>query len=173
MFGQIGYMVGAEIGVYKGKFSARILDEPSIGLLYSVDSWKDVDGGELTSIMAECRERLSKYGNRSRILAMDSVEAAATIGDGTLDFVYIDADHRYEMVRRDMFAWWPKIRMGGIMAGHDYSPGKAIGKFQTTAAHPETYTRDVIKAVNRFVKVRRLSLHLTREKGPSWWFFKR
>jgi len=40
--------------------------------------------------------------------------------DSTLDFVYIDADHGYETVKKDILSWYPKVKMGGIIAGHDY-----------------------------------------------------
>ena len=43
------------------------------------------------------------------------------IDDKSIDFVYIDADHEYESVRKDIAAWHPKIRRGGIISGHDYS----------------------------------------------------
>ncbi len=43
-----------------------------------------------------------------------------------VDFVYIDADHRYEGCKADIEAWWPKVKPGGILAGHDYA-GEYIG----------------------------------------------
>lgn len=49
-----------------------------------------------------------------------SVWAASFVKDG-LDFVFIDAGHEYEDVRDDIAAWLPKIRSGGMIAGHDYS----------------------------------------------------
>lgn len=49
-----------------------------------------------------------------------SWEAASLFEDNSLDFVFVDADHQYESVRKDIMAWYPKIRKGGIIAGHDY-----------------------------------------------------
>jgi predicted O-methyltransferase YrrM len=54
---------------------------------------------------------------------LTSVEAAATYEDSSLDFVFIDADHSYESVREDIIAWWPKVKAGGIISGHDYHMG--------------------------------------------------
>jgi hypothetical protein len=51
---------------------------------------------------------------------LTSEEAAPKIPDGSLDFAYIDANHAYEYVKRDIELWWPKIRDGGMLAGHDY-----------------------------------------------------
>lgn len=49
----------------------------------------------------------------------DSAERAADFPDGSLKFVWLDAAHDYERVRRDLAAWIPKIKKGGIFAGHD------------------------------------------------------
>ena len=55
-----------------------------------------------------------------------SVRAAAVFADGSLDLVFIDADHSFAAVREDLRAWWPKVRPGGLLAGHDYAwPGVA------------------------------------------------
>jgi predicted O-methyltransferase YrrM len=51
-----------------------------------------------------------------------SWEQAAAFEDASLDYVMIDADHAYEAVAKDIAAWLPKIRPGGILAGHDYTP---------------------------------------------------
>ena len=53
-------------------------------------------------------------------IRMDSVEASKLYSDNSLDFVYIDADHSYESVKKDIIAWLPKVKTGGILAGHDY-----------------------------------------------------
>ena len=63
-----------------------------------------------------------------------SVTAAKWIGQGVLDLVFIDGDHSFEAVRDDLDAWWPTLRPGGTLAGHDYaiySPGvvRAVLKF--------------------------------------------
>lgn len=50
-----------------------------------------------------------------------SWEAARHYADGSLDFVFIDADHGYNSVTRDIDAWRSKVKPGGIFAGHDYT----------------------------------------------------
>lgn len=57
-----------------------------------------------------------------RVIRRPSVEAAALVPDGCLDMAYIDADHAYDSARADIAAWLPKVRPGGFMAGHDYTP---------------------------------------------------
>ena len=54
------------------------------------------------------------------LLDEESGEAAERIPDDTFDFFFIDADHRYHMVRRDIELWYPKVKKGGLLAGHDY-----------------------------------------------------
>ena len=50
----------------------------------------------------------------------DSAEVAKRYQDASLDCVFIDADHSYAAVARDIDAWLPKVRAGGIIAGHDF-----------------------------------------------------
>jgi glycosyltransferase involved in cell wall biosynthesis len=68
------------------------------------------------------------------LLAMPSPVAADLFADDSIDFAFIDAAHDYHNVRTDLQAWWPKVRPGGMLAGHDY-----------TNSHP-----DVICAVDAF-----------------------
>lgn len=49
-----------------------------------------------------------------------SLEAAAKYPDEYFDFVYIDGNHKYEHCKNDLVTWWPKVKTGGIIAGHDY-----------------------------------------------------
>lgn len=55
-----------------------------------------------------------------RLIQLPSVMAAGAYPDGSLDFVWIDGDHRYDAVLADLRAWWPKVKPGGVLAGHDY-----------------------------------------------------
>ena len=49
-----------------------------------------------------------------------STTCAPLYPDGSFDFVYVDARHDYASAMEDIRAWWPKVRRGGILAGHDY-----------------------------------------------------
>lgn len=55
------------------------------------------------------------------IIGEDSASSAAFVAESSVDFVFIDADHRYEGVLRDIKAWWPTIKPGGVLAGHDHT----------------------------------------------------
>jgi hypothetical protein len=50
---------------------------------------------------------------------MDSQTASEIFVDGILDLVFIDGDHRFEAVKADIMSWFPKVRAGGILCGHD------------------------------------------------------
>jgi predicted O-methyltransferase YrrM len=86
---------------------------------------------------------LEKYGSRAVILNGWSVEVAKTIPDGSLDFVFIDANHAYEYVVADIAAWAPKVRKGGIVYGHDFDD------YQNYKNH--SYSINVINAVTGWV----------------------
>lgn len=62
-------------------------------------------------------EPLSTIINYKRI---DSVSASKAYDDESLDFVFIDAAHDYDNVMNDIISWYPKVKRGGIIAGHDY-----------------------------------------------------
>lgn len=72
---------------------------------------------------ADCESWLWKAGVRDKVtlVACDTAAAARQFMDGTVSLVFIDADHSFEGVKRDILAWWPKVRAGGIIAGHDFS----------------------------------------------------
>ena len=119
---------GAEVGVWRGATSAALLGHfPNLYLLlidtYDNDGLPEALSSKLTAAQAEeqARRAVAPYADRCEWMIRPSVAAAAKISYGWLDFVFIDADHRYEAVKQDIEAWLPKIRMGGILAGHDYS----------------------------------------------------
>ena len=126
LFFLLEFRKGAEIGVERGLYS-EVLCKQNPGLqLACVDAWKPyrgyrdhVGGDKLQRFYEETLDRLAPYP-RARTLRKWSVEAAADFQNGELDFVYIDANHRLEAVIADLAAWAPKVRAGGIVAGHDY-----------------------------------------------------
>jgi predicted O-methyltransferase YrrM len=73
-------------------------------------------------------------------LRMKSTEAAGLYPDASLDFVFIDADHRYENVRDDIIAWHSLVTPNGIIAGHDYNGrGDKSGRWGVKRAVDERY----------------------------------
>jgi len=116
-----GYKAGAEIGVYKGGFTKRFCEA---GLkMFAVDPWTayygDRDQGRVDSIYEEACKTLSPYSNCT-IIKKSSMEATGDIPNLSLDFVYIDSDHRFKQTAEDIVEWSKKVRSGGVVAGHDY-----------------------------------------------------
>ena len=96
--------------------------------LYMVDTYQDEGlpkalSSKMTASQAkaEAERAVEPFKDRIEWLIMPSVEAAERLKDGALDYVFIDACHNYEPVKADIEAWYPKVRSGGIVAGHDFS----------------------------------------------------
>jgi hypothetical protein len=164
---------GAEIGVQTGSFSEIILRESKVRLLYSIDPWKEfkeasykdvanLSQNEQDLVYDAAVKRLAVYKDRSSILRKTSLEAVREFQDGQLDFAYIDAQHSYEACKEDILAWWPKVKVGGVLAGHDYLDGEI----------PEGIF-GVKQAVNEFAAKNKLKLFVIQEKWPSWYIIKK
>lgn len=127
MIRELGYMNCAEVGVERGIFSEILLDANPMMHLMSVDAWEAYKGyrdhmvqDEMDELHSDTIERLKRFQPHSKIVKGRSVEVAKDIPDESLDFVYIDANHEYAKVVEDIAAWEPKVKVGGIIAGHDY-----------------------------------------------------
>jgi len=161
-----------EVGVHAGSNFKRLLHcEPQQAV--AVDIWKsdaltsqndrENSVNELEGFYQNICE-LKKKHPFIEIQRMFSVEAAKLYPDGHFDYVYIDADHTYPAVKEDILAWWPKVRSGGILGGHDYKDKKISRKVFC----------GVKQAVNEFVFENDLVCNFaqTPERCPSWLIIK-
>lgn len=157
----------AEVGVAKGDFSEHILTHWRGRRLISVDPWLEMAPEEyidacntsqdsMEASYETTRRRLAQFGERSEIWRQLSTEAAERIPPGTLDFVYIDARHTYDGVMEDLDAWFPLVRPGGIIAGHDYNDG-----------HFAEGLHGVRSAVDQFFGARKIGVRHTHTDVPS------
>lgn len=173
LFRNLGYTLGAEIGVAKGRF-AKILCENIHGLkLYGIDTWKvydgytEKDGTEqeiMNDIYADARKRLKPYN--VQIVKDWSMKAVKRFADESLDFVYIDSNHSYEYVKEDIREWSKKVRKGGIVAGHDYINGHNGIPFGVKQAVNEWTEENNIPYL--FV----LNKNSNTDQMPSWFYVK-
>lgn len=135
-----GELVGCEIGVCHGFTTEYFLKNiPNIKKIYAIDpypTYVDWNGVKLTEERQQetknrCAKRLSNYSNIDLIYNTSS-DFVSNIQDNELDFIFIDGDHSYEATLADIKNYWPKVKTGGIFAGHDiYLPSvrRAIQEF--------------------------------------------
>lgn len=126
-----------EVGSWKGRSSAYMAVEIANSNkdidFYCVDTWngseehqnKEYDLKNLYSIFLNNMEPVEEYYTPLR---MTSLEAANKFKDETLDFILIDASHDYENVKKDIIAWLPKLKKGGIIAGDDFGDFPGVRK---------------------------------------------
>lgn len=148
---QLAAGVGAELGVASGSYSETLLRMGRLDKLYSVDRWTDHhDEAE----MAAATEKLEPFGSRSGIIRSTFEAAADLFGEGFFDFIYIDGyAHTGQDDGKTLAKWWPKLKRGGIFAGHDYDP-----QYEPT-----------VEAVDRFAREHGLSITLTGELSLASW----
>ena len=125
--------VGVEIGVYKGDLSKVLLNECNIRYLYLIDPY---EGGyanfkespdNTQKVMDERFKSVSRffaktYPERSTFIRKKSEDACSDVPDD-LDFIYIDGNHAYEYVLKDLETWVPKVKVGGLVMGDDWEKG--------------------------------------------------
>jgi len=137
------HYVGAEIGVWKGSTTRKILDGlPGIKKFYAIDPWLLYEGyqnypghnrGErvekLDKIASIFMKSINKYNKKVIVIRKTSEQASFEIPDNYLDFVFIDGNHDYEYIKQDIELWFPKVKTGGLFSGHDYnrSDGQSMG----------------------------------------------
>tara|TARA_B100000287_G_scaffold259395_1_gene243985 strand:- start:20219 stop:20797 length:579 start_codon:yes stop_codon:yes gene_type:complete len=147
--------VAAEIGVFKGEFSDKILKQINPKKLYLIDPWElGYDkNGETATYKSTNGEKLTAYSNEENsqevkekfhneiikgqvsIQVGYSYDVVEEFPDNYFDFIYIDGCHLYGCVKSDLNMYWPKLKKGGLMCGHDYHdnyPGviKAVEEFK-------------------------------------------
>lgn len=130
-----GYVQGVEVGVWDGRMSRKLLENPDL-VLYMVDRWEAPaendsyynsgstyarqDQAVFDDVYHKAVDVARMFPDRAHIIHNDSLYAASLFEDGSLDFVFIDADHSYEGCSADINAWLPKVKSGGLIGGHDY-----------------------------------------------------
>jgi hypothetical protein len=157
-----------EIGVKDGGNFGNLL-QPSVQLAVAIDIWAE------TGLRSENDDSCGQWAldsqhqhmldwaakdRRVRVIKDRSLNAVKQFEDGFFDMVYIDADHTESAVYADLCAWFPKVRAGGVLAGHDY--------LEHTLACGVKF--GVINATNRFIKERGLELHADQDRPwPNWY----
>ena len=190
------FKVGAELGVQEGIFSKYMLDGwPSCEKYLLVDIWgkqnnyldiANVDQLKQDRLYQNTLERLKFYKTKLVIHRNYTSSAVLLIENESLDFIYVDARHDYCGAMEDMVNWWPKLKYGGIMAGHDYMTAEYQRVGQRNQKVPpekiddwglcgdgKTRNEGAVKgAVDDFAKLHNSTVLTTVNDGPwrSWIF---
>ena len=153
-------LVGIEIGSYAGESAEMFLSSDAFAKLYCIDPWQmGYDPGDTTSgdglpLAEQAFDKRFKDNQTVVKVKKFSNDAVSMFADNSIDFLYIDGDHRYEFCKQDLQNYVPKVKSGGILAGHDYGWGGKDG---------------VTKAVDEFFKEKPLKHYADN----SWIFLKK
>ncbi len=171
----LGFTRGAEIGVWRGAFSALFCEaSPDLHMLcvdpwQSYQAWLDTKNAmapeQAAAFIAESYEtaKARLRGLNCTILRKFSADAAQVVPDHSLDFVYIDGNHVRDAVLEDLALWSAKVRPGGVIAGHDYR------------VFTNKPTIHVVEAVNQFTAQHKIDpwYVLAGDRTPSFLWVKR
>jgi len=188
-----------EIGVFKGEYSKEILkNEPK--MLYMIDVWKSIENGYddstnnkyHTDVFKSASEIADLFINNAIMIRCESIKAASLVNDETVDFLYIDANHAYEAIKKDIDTWFPKVKKGGIFGGHDYLKLKWNNGEKNKMIYENISTKEIAEernikknerykkfgvfgvnpVVDDFCKKNNYQLNTTNDFFANWWIIK-
>ena len=153
-------LVGAEIGVWQGENAEGLFKTLDIEKLYLVDPYegyidptqgvglvvRDFDGAK-----NKTKARVDGY---PAVFIYEKSEDAVTQVKEELDFVYIDAAHTFDNALQDIEVWYPKVKKGGMLSGHDFN------------------IPDVGRAVTEFCSSKEIKFNTQPNTEHEWWFIK-
>jgi len=162
------YEILVEIGVREGWYSKYLLEKSNAKLLYSIDPWDfNEENHNPENSFSIAQQNLNCFGERSKMIKAKNEDVINDFVNESVHFVYLDGLHDYDSVKLDIHNWWPKIKNGGILAGHDFH---------------ETDWPGIVRAVKEFSKEYNLEINTTGfaryytgegdGNKDSWWFIK-
>ena len=119
-------LIGVEIGSYAGESAEIFLKSNAFKKLYCIDPWEmgydpnDFAGDEGIYLAEKVFDEKFKNNPIVTKLKMKSFDASRLFELDSLDFVYIDGNHKYEFIKSDLMSYYPRVKKGGIISGHDY-----------------------------------------------------
>lgn len=176
---------GIEVGTFKGELSKEILKMWN-GTLYMLDVWRPLGNEYMDSsnhkfldedIFKTAMDNISGMEDRGVMIRCSSEKGSEIFPDAALDFVYIDANHAYDFVKQDIKLWWPKVKEGGWLCGHDYIKIDWWNdpNFDNNGVDKHIWSDDhyhgmfgVNPAVEEFCKETGLNAYITDEFFGSW-----
>jgi predicted O-methyltransferase YrrM len=121
-----------EIGAWKGQstvyMAEEIIKSGKSLTFYTIDNFigisgeHDMDEDVRKAILYETYlKNIEPVKTHIKTIKKNSQEAYKDFEDNSIDFLFIDGDHNYKGVRADLVNWFPKVKQGGVFAGHDYT----------------------------------------------------
>ena len=153
---EFDYPSVAEVGVYRGDMSRRLMYRQNLHLLM-VDPWGEIkteddkyykpqNAEEWENLFEAAKNNVKWAADRVRVYRGSSENAAAYF-DEKFDVVFIDAEHTYKACSNDIALWWPKISEGGYLGGHDYGRPE-FGVTEAVNEFAEDYELEVVLGQN-------------------------
>jgi len=169
--------VGAELGVQRGIFAKHNLRHwPSCKRYFLVDVWRhqanyvdaaNENDAKQNDIYNAAVAELYQFPHKTTFMRMFTSDAAAILADDILDFVYVDARHDYCGTTEDMVMYWPKLKSGGIMAGHDFLYASEVNGQDWSVCHDGSKQPGAVRgAVEDFAKEKGLEISVTTDDAP-------
>ena len=127
MVGKYNNATFVEVGCFEGGstvYMAELIKKSGKNIkFYAVDLFENYrpTNGQVSPSYKKFKQNTLRFAKYITVLKMDSVVASRQFADKSIDFVFLDADHTYKKVKRDIECWMPKVKDSGTLAGHDYT----------------------------------------------------
>lgn len=174
--------IGVEIGVASGCFTKQILATwKSLGELYCIDLWAHQSENYYDSCNLSDNVQKDRYqqflkdfsGLKIQVIKDWSHMAVNKFEDNSIDFLYLDANHSYAPCLQDINLWYPKVKIGGVLSGHDYYNGddKGAGVKKAVDEFALKNNITIFKTLNEYSRPE--AVYGVSWEGPSWFFRKK
>ncbi|MBC8233053.1 class I SAM-dependent methyltransferase [bacterium] len=148
-FGKTEDLIGVEVGVWQGGNALNMIEYLKPKLLILIDVWNEliekVDIGQDGSQEKNFISTYQKFASRTDVIIIKGASKdVAGLLRGEFDFVYIDACH--SMTEQDIECWYPLVKSGGILGGHDYNMdgvSVAVNAFFTMYDYDKSSTQGI------------------------------
>jgi len=138
---QVNAQTIVEVGCKEGRTTSFLLANLPDVHVTAIDPWaplpnqaEDYSDHDFGKIEREFWDKVKDHRDRLTMMRTTSLDAATQFADGSVDVVFIDAGHDEPNCSADIDAWWPKVKVGGVLCGHDYQQ-KFPGVMRAVASH--------------------------------------
>lgn len=167
---ELDFGVAVEVGVASGDYSKVLKEQAPEMCVFGVDPYTKYEGykdyqlrSTFEKMEKAAHEKLDMYSDYEFVKEF-SLDAVKRFKNGSIDFCYIDGNHSGEAVKADIEAWAPKVRGGGIVAGHDFT-----GRWPSLRKEVISYCKKNGKQLF-ILGMERKDLGLYRDTSRSWFF---